>query len=226
MAEGITLKSSDGMDIACDFYACATLDAPAVIFIHMMPATKESWAGIATGLQEKGIQSLALDLRGHGKSSGGPKGYLDFKDSEHRASIYDLESAVNFFTERGVPNSKITLVGASIGANLVLWWMSENPEFQNGVLISPGLDYKGILIEPLVKKLSPDQLLFIASGGENDGYSTETVEKIHFIISKETSRPKRNVVRVLENAGHGTMIFKEHPSFAKEVISWITYGAN
>lgn len=228
MTEELFIKSKDGLDIAGDFYAGATPLAPAVIFLHMMPAVKNSWASIAKKLQEKGVQSLAIDLRGHGKSFGGPAGYLNFKDSEHRESIYDLEAAVNYFTELGVPPSKITLVGASIGANLVLWWMAEHSDFLRGVLISPGLDYKGILTESLAKKLTLKQSVFLASGGENDAYSTETAEKIYSIVSKETlaSKGMFNVLRVLQNAGHGTTIFKEHPSFAEEVVSWITYGAN
>ena len=63
--EHITLTTKDGMEIH-GLYREVNQSQKAVLLLHMMPATKESWDGFATALQEKGITTLAIDERGHG----------------------------------------------------------------------------------------------------------------------------------------------------------------
>src|SRR6266540_1952694 len=48
--------------------------APAVILVHMLHRTRHDWDPVATRLASEGIGALAIDLRGHGESSGGIEG--------------------------------------------------------------------------------------------------------------------------------------------------------
>ena len=102
------LKTSDGLNIAGDHYAVK--NRPGVILLHMMPADKSSWAGFALKLNEAGFGALAIDLRGHGESDGGPDGFRDFSDEDHQKSIMDVRAAVDFQIAEG--HSKIFLAGA------------------------------------------------------------------------------------------------------------------
>lgn len=211
------LKTSDDIEIIGDFYPASDVEnAPAGVLLHMLPATKESWKDFARKLNQEGFQCLAIDLRGHGESANGPDGFKEFTEKEHQQSIKDAEAAVEFFVSKGVPMEKIFLAGASIGANLSLQFQSMHPEIMAGILLSPGLNYKGIETEAMVKKLKDNQSLFLIAGGGNDEYSSETVQKLF-----ELAGSKDKEIRIFENAGHGTSIFYEEPSLMDEIILWL-----
>ncbi len=215
MPRSVKLKTSDGKEIVGDFYPVENKTAPAVALLHMMPSTKESWRDFAKKLNQTGFQALAIDLRGHGESQGGPDGFRKFTDEQHQASIYDIESTVEFFVSRGVVLENISLAGASIGANLALRFESEHPEIRASVLLSPGLGYHGIDIEPMAKKLQSGQAVFFSAGGVNDEYSSETSQKLFDAVKSKNKR-----IKIFQNAGHGTTMFLEEPNFMEEIINW------
>lgn len=212
----IALKTKDNFEIIGDYYPVLTKNAPAAVFIHMMPATKESWKVFAKKLNDIGFHCLAMDLRGHGESQEGPDGFRNFKDEDHQASIYDIESVADYFIRKGIFLEKISVIGASIGANLALQFQSRHPEIKSSILLSPGLDYHGVETEKAAKKLNPDQAIFIVAGGENDAYSTETANKLYAL-----ARSLNKCLKILNNAGHGTTIFKEELSFMDELVLWL-----
>ncbi|MEK7576029.1 MAG: alpha/beta fold hydrolase [Patescibacteria group bacterium] len=216
MLKKINLITSDGVKISGNFYKTDKADAPAVILLHMMPAIKDSWNNFAKKLNIAGFQCLAIDLRGHGESGGGPQGFQNFSDEDHQKSIYDTEGAVKFFIDKNIPMGKISLSGASIGANLALQFQAENPDIKASVLLSPGLNYKGIETEQMTKKLKKDQSIFLVAGGNNDEYSTETVQKLSNIIFSENKE-----IMIFKNSGHGTMIFREDPAIMDKIIDWL-----
>lgn len=216
MSKKISLKTSDNVEIIGNYYNTNDANAPAVVLLHMIPATKESWRGLAKNLNSAGFQSLAIDLRGHGESESGPEDYKNFSDIQHQASIKDVNAGVEFFLSKGVPMEKISLIGASIGANLSLEFQASHPEIKASVLLSPGLNYKGIETEPLIKKINRDQSIFLVAGGDNDEYSTETVQKLHALAKSENKQ-----LKIFSNAGHGTSILREEPELMEEIVEWL-----
>jgi len=216
MPEKIKIKTDDGMAIAGTYRAMSEQTAPAVVLLHMMPATKENWDSFAQELNKKGFQCLAVDLRGHGESEGGPDGFLNFTDRQHQESIKDVKAAFNFFTAKGVPPKDIFLCGASIGANLALKFQAEHPEIRATILLSPGLNYRGLETEPMAERINQTQSVFFAAGGENDRYSTETSQNLFNMLKSENKK-----LKILKNAGHGTEIFDDNQSLMGEIILWI-----
>ena len=210
------MKTSDEVEIAGDFYPAAEKASPAVVLLHMMPSNKEGWREFALKLNRAGFQCLAIDLRGHGESQGGPNGYREFSNEDHRSSIEDVSAAAEFFLSREVPLESVSLCGASIGANLSLWFQSEHPETRAGVLLSPGLSYHGIDTEPMAKKINENQSVFLAAGGENDEYSSETSRKLFDILKSENKK-----IKIFQNAGHGTAMFLDEPGLMDEIIDWL-----
>jgi len=166
--------------------------------LHMMPATKESWRTFAETMQGRGYTSLAIDLRGHGQSEDGPDGYKSFSDRVHQKSIHDLDAAVRFLEEQGATADRIILIGASIGANVSLKYLVKNPEYKKAVLLSPGLNYRGLQGEVLAKKLRSDQRLLI-------------------VASRDDERPDGNAAEFAQT------VFEALPG--KEASSLIIYGA-
>lgn len=217
MSERVILKTSDGVEIVGDFYAAGKENAPAVVLLHMMPADRNSYGTFAEKAREAGFQALAVDLRGHGESVNSEKGKLDFKnfsDEEHQKTVLDAEAAAGFFKNRGVIANDISFVGASIGANLALWMLAGHPEFKKAVLLSPGLDYRGIETAPFAEKLKENQAVFFAAA-EGDAYSAESIREL-FDIAKS-----KKEIKIYGGSEHGTNIFKTNPELMNEIINFL-----
>ncbi len=216
----IILRTLDGLDIAASLYAPANSGdrslVGGMVFSHMMPATKESWEIPAIHFAEKGYLGLSIDLRGHGESSGGPKSYAKFTDEEHQKSILDLDSAAKFLMGKGLKAEEIIFMGASIGANLSLKYIADNRDFKSTILLSPGLDYRGIEAEQLSATLAPRQRVFIISSRDDGGNAEEA--KIIFSAIKDGVEKR---LEIFETGGHGTDIMKHQPDALKMIEEFI-----
>lgn len=218
--EKVFLTTKDNIKIAANLY---TVSNPAgwIVFSHMMPATKESWDALANEFQNFGYESIAIDLRGHGESDGGPDGYNDFSDSEHQKSILDLDAAVDYLIKKkGATPDKISFIGASIGANLSLQYISEHPEFEKAVLLSPGLDYRGLKTESLAKNLKVGQKVFfvssrddVRSGGNNAQQNQTLFDLTPAGVGKE--------IKIYDTAGHGTTMLEKEPELEQLIINFV-----
>ena len=219
--EKIFLMTQDGINIATNLYP---VEKPIgwLILLHMMPATKESWQNFADELQKIGYESITIDLRGHGESSDGPNGFLNFSDNEHQKSILDAQTAVDYLIkERGANSEKISFIGASIGANLSLQYIAENPEFKTAILLSPGLNYKGIKTESFAVKINQDQKVFFISAKDdirsNGNSNTEETQKL-YNLTLENSGKK---IQIYETGGHGTDILNNQRKLINLIIEFI-----
>ena len=215
----IFLTTKDNVKIAANLYE---VENPIgwLVLVHMMPATKESFNDLAQRLQNLGYESIAIDLRGHGESDKGPNGFLKFSDSEHQKSILDLEAAVDYLIKnRKATPDKISFIGASIGANLSLQYISEHPEFKTVVLLSPGLNYRGIKTEPLVKNLKTGQKVFFVSAADdpNSKNNAEENQRLHDLVPNGVEKR----IKIYERGGHGTDILKNQLELTSLIIEFI-----
>jgi lysophospholipase len=212
----IFLTTKDNVKIAADIYS---VENPKgwLVLAHMMPATKESYNDLAEKLQGLGYESIAIDLRGHGESDAGPNGFAKFSDEEHQKSILDLEAAVEHLaTSRKATRDKVVFVGASIGANLSLQYISEHPEFKTAILLSPGLNYRGIETEPLVKKLKAGQKVLFVSA-KDDGDNAEENQKLFNLTPAGVEKK----IQIYPTGGHGTDILDNQPELKNLIIDFL-----
>ncbi|MFH1188503.1 MAG: alpha/beta fold hydrolase [bacterium] len=219
----ITLTTVDHKKIAADVYTVSETKEW-VIYVHMMPSTRGSWRSLATCLQEKGIAGLAIDLRGHGESDGGPEGYHSFDDKEHQASINDIDAAVAYCKLQGVRERNIILIGASIGANLVLQYITEHSELRIAILLSAGLNYRGVAVMPIIQKLNTDQRICLVSS-EDDTVQSEmekNADENRAIFAAIPEGIEKKLV-IYEQGGHGTHMFetKEQPRLVEVVEQFV-----
>lgn len=199
--EKISLTSSDNQKIAANFY-----DAPGargwLLLTHMMPATKESWNVFAGEMANDGYSSIAIDLRGHGESQGGPDGYKQLSDAGHMEGIHDLESALDFLKSRGAVPGKTAVIGSSIGANLSLQFLSAHPEIAKGIFLSAGLNYHGVATEETAKKMSIGQSVILVSSKDDDGNAEENQ-----LLYKALPEKMNKRLIIFEHGGHGNNMF-------------------
>lgn len=216
--EKVILKTKDDLDIVGDYYNLST-QKQGVLLLHMMPANRKSWWDLALKLEDNGFQVLAIDLRGHGESTNGPDGYKNFSNEEHQKSILDIEAALDFFKVLNIKLENIIIGGASIGANLALWYGSENNEIKKIFCLSPGINYREIKPLNFVNKLTSDQQIFIATSLDDKNNANESYE----IFEKTPSKDKKIII--YKSAGHGTNMFYKNnldePNLIDEIIQWI-----
>lgn len=225
----IFLTTEDNLKIAGDLYS---VENPVLwlVLIHMMPATKESYKELAEKLQGLNYESLAIDLRGHGQSDGGPNSYQNFASEEHQAGIKDLKAAVDFLIKkRSAEKSKIVFIGASIGANLALEYIVKNSEFsaedkcvsgiKTAILLSAGLNYHGIKAEQLVKQLKPEQKIFFVSA-QDDGNVFENYKQTEILYNLMPISLNKKI-KIYKTGGHGTDILKNQPDLTDLIINFI-----
>lgn len=202
--EKVNFLSSDNKKIVANLFQVKNPKGW-LLLSHMMPAVKESWNEFAQELQNLGYESLAIDLRGHGESEGGPDGFAKFTDAEHQASIQDLEAGWKFLQSRGAVLEKTVMIGASIGANLSLQFATLHLDVSGVILLSPG-NYKGIDSGVLARKLSSAQkLLLVASvKDERAGGNNADTNKEYYNAASQVEN--RHLI-IFDGAGHGTDLF-------------------
>lgn len=219
----VKFLTKDGVEIHGLYSNVENKNAPVVLLLHMMPAAKESWREFQEKLQNASFQSLAIDLRGHGESvvKGGEMiDYKNFTDAEQQEKIYDVEVAINFLKEQGIELNQIALAGASIGANLALQYQSKHREIKVSILLSSGLDYRGLKTESLARSIEKNQSVYIAGATQDSrssGQSCADMAEILFNLLKS----KNKKLKIIESKEHGTDMFRADPEMMDEIIGWL-----
>ncbi|MFH1078546.1 MAG: alpha/beta fold hydrolase [Patescibacteria group bacterium] len=219
MPERVSFKTLDGVTIVGDWVAAPTTIGAAIL-LHMMPTDRRSWAPFQAVLASRGVASLAIDGRGHGDSTKGPEGaqvdFRNFSDEEHQSSLYDVIGAFDWVKRRGFEVKHIAICGASIGANLAVEMLLEEPILAGAALLSPGKDYHGMDAVFDVASVLPHQSLWIAASEGDDQESFEDSKKV-----SEKSVSERKELVLLKNAGHGTNMLASTPNMMERLADWL-----
>lgn len=213
--EEITFKTEDGVKIAGNYFKSDKVHSPVFLLLHMMPSTKESWNSFASLLNKNGFAVLAIDLRGHGKSTdmnGTILNYKEFKDPDHRGSMKDIAAAKDFLKkDKNVDITRMAIAGASIGANLSLWHASIDKDVTLLILLSAGLNYRGIMAQDLAPAYyGPVYLL----ASEEDTNAAQSSRQLLNAFSGDKE------LEIISGNAHGTDIFLSEPDFMDKLLAW------
>lgn len=206
----VTIRTEDGVSLAGTWYEPGARQAPVVILVHMLHRTRRDWDEVATRLASEGIGALAIDLRGHGESSGSIE---EGDAADYSALVRDVAAARRYLASRGdVQPSHVGIAGASIGANLAVLEASGDPSIASLALLSVSGDYRGLKIEAAMKKYGARPALFVAS--DEDPYAVRS--------SKELQKAGGGVreLLMLKNAGHGTAMLSRDADLARALVDW------
>jgi pimeloyl-ACP methyl ester carboxylesterase len=202
------IKTSDGVKIAGTFYESKADNPAGIVLLHMLNRDRRDWDSFARALQASGYAVVAIDLRGHGDSD---LDWRDFADKDFRKMVEDVDVAVKYLKKQGIASDKISLIGASIGANVALEYASQNGNVRSLVLLSPGVDYRGLRADEAIEEYD-GPVLIVAS--EEDVYSTQSSQ---ILFEKAVGEKK---LEVLKNAGHGTKMFSD-PNLGYLILRWL-----
>jgi len=181
----VSFETSDGGTIYANLYGQGD---HAVALAHGAVFDKESWHPLAVAMAEEGLQVLAIDFRGYGKSEAG---------RNSNALHLDLLAALTFLREAGA--QRVSLLGGSMGGAAAS---------RAAVELEAGQLHKLILLAP-ARVSSPNKLpgdkLFIVSEGDALFRSVEQAYK-------KASDPKRLIT--LDGSAHAQHIFKTRHGLA------------
>ncbi|MBN1275604.1 alpha/beta fold hydrolase [Candidatus Woesearchaeota archaeon] len=184
--EEFTLNTTDGVLIAVSYYPSSS--SKGLIMLPMLSKTRATYDDVAQELMAH-YKVLAVDFRGHGDSEGD---YLDLAEEDFRDMVLDVEAAAAYLQQQyGVAEGDISVVGASIGANIALLYASEHP-VDKLVLLSPSTRIRGVDISRVVYG-GP----LLVQVGHYDGYSSISVDSL--VLNWQRGR-----VMEYDTSAHGT----------------------
>lgn len=212
-SQRVTVRTDDGLLLTATWYEPATRPAPAVILVHTLNRTRREWDEVAQRLASEGIGALAIDLRGHGESPGAIPAGTDAAPADYTPMVLDVKAARRYLAQRAdVQQTRVGIVGASIGANLAALEASADATVSSLALLSPSLDYRGLRIEAALKKIGDRPVLLVAS--DDDAYALRSAREL-----QKTGGGVRELL-VLKQAGHGTAMLARDADLVRRLVDW------
>ena len=206
----VSIRTEDGVTIAATWYEPPSRPGPAVILVHMLNRSRKEWDAVAQRLASEGIGALAFDLRGHGESTAGPPPAAG--QSEYASMVQDVRAVRRYLAQRSdVQQSRVGVIGASIGANLVALEASADGTIASLALLSPSVEYRGLRMTEAVRKIKRP-MLFVA--GDDDPYASRSARE----LQKEGSGVRE--ILILKQVGHGNMMLSRDPSLTGALVDW------
>jgi dienelactone hydrolase len=202
----VNFVAPDGVSLTGVLYETSSRPAPAVVLVHMLGRSRDEWVQLAERLQDNGITALAIDLRGHGQSSGNA--------ADLPSMIGDVQAALSWLSSRpGARPSSLAVVGASLGANLAALAAADTSSVKAVALISPSLDYRGVRLSAALMKKFADRAVWFAASTQ-DPYALRSIRE----LAGESVGPEQRLSPI---RAHGTALLSADQDLARALVDWL-----
>jgi len=184
--ERVVFTSEDGVLLVGSYYKPrigTSNSTPSVILLHMLGMDRSTWDKFAQELSQNGYAVLSVDLRGHGESikqANHTISYQSFMPKNFKNMTLDVKAAKKYLIEGRKANpNQISIIGASIGANLALNYAASDHSIKSVILLSPGLNYRGIsTLDAIMNYKNPIYIVTAEDDSESAKDSKILCEKI------------------------------------------------
>jgi pimeloyl-ACP methyl ester carboxylesterase len=209
-SQTVQVTAEDGLTLVADYYPASAADnqlKPAVLLLHIIGSDRASWSPLIPALLDAGYHVLAVDLRGHGETGG---------EINWSAAAVDVQTWLDWLRgQLQIRPDAISIIGASIGANLALIGCAKDRDCVTAIALSPGLVYYSL--KPDINQLNKRSALLIAS--QNDHYSADSVKEMVTTMTGDIG------ARIYPGATHGTHLFessdKTREALITTIITWL-----
>src|SRR5947207_1373235 len=226
----VDLKASDGAILKATYFA-ASRPGPGVLLFHQSNRTRKEWGDVAGQLAAAGINTLTVDVRGHGETGG----QESRGEARKKQWPLDLDAAFQYLiSQSGVSRDVIGIGGAGvIGVeNSVETARRHSDQVKSLVLLSgetsrDGMQFlrqasqlPGLFVvadddeyPPIVEGM---ELLYITSSNSGKKF-------VHYSASHEAPwlwYEPFDIGKVPAKGGHGTDLFKPHPELPGIIVDW------
>jgi len=195
----VNFTAEDGVVIHGNLFMPAAENPPVVLLLHQRGGNKESWNPLIDKLVAKGCAVLAIDMRGHGGSTKKTDGSVVGEPEQGHwwECKKDAQAAIDFLLTKGINKGKIAVIGASVGASVATYAVSENARIKGVIMLSPVM-----AIDPAVAQAAAslgDRKVFIYySKGDTRGGNEESAKQFAAQVTK--SPP---VMHAFDGSDHG-----------------------
>lgn len=203
IAKEESIEIGDPIKLKADYYGASNSKGRALILLHMLGRNKSDWKKFALFMKSKGYSSVAINFRNNGNAT-------------EQMLLQDVDTAYKFLKQK--QNTKIIIIGASIGANTALNFAEINKEINAIVLLSPGLNYRNVKTESTMKNYSGRSILIVAS--YEDKYSAESSA-----VLDKIARGKHKLI-LYHGAGHGTNMLLNEKKLKEEIFTFVKQEIN
>lgn len=177
-----------------------------VILLHQANESSEVWNTFRDELLQTGHAVFAMDLRGYGLSTFDLKSNMVRpKNTYYVGESIKFPDDIAFLVGKAIENhgsmfdtTRLAVIGSSIGGNAGLIYAQNEPRVKYIALISPGLDYLGLRIVPVLREFG-DRPVFMAYA-DKDIYSHESVNLISDLV------PRVLDIEEIESFFHGNRL--------------------
>ena len=121
----------------------------------------------------------------------------------------DVRAAVDWMRSNGVQH--LTLVGAELGANVALQAAASDADIRRLVLLSPGLNIKGVRVVEPIGRFSGRPLMLVASRGDPVSSKAATL-----LESRSTGAQRRAT-----ESARGARMLNTDPSLEGTMLAWL-----
>ncbi len=223
----IDLRASDGTLLKATYFA-ARKPGPSVLLLHQSNRDRKSWAPVAAQLATAGMNTLTLDIRGFGESTGEKRWPMAIGYS-------DIDTALEFLRSQTKLNRAVIGVGGAgaLGVLLSVGAARRHPaEVKSLVLMSGETELDGA---NFLREASQLPELFVFA--DDDEYPpTQDAMKLLYLIASSSSKKlvhysssedapwlwyeTSDASRVAAHGGHGTDMFSVHPELPSIIVHW------
>jgi len=203
----IQLRTTDGSQVHASGNVVAG-SSKGVVLAHMLGRDGGDWEYLSKRLTTVKLSTIAVDLRGHGKSA---KAGTELSEVDYKAMVHDLAAGAAWLRKQGV--KEVSCVGASIGANLCAQLGAADPGIVNLVLLSPGLNYKGVTSGDALQTYGNRPVLLVAA--EDDRFAPRAAAALEEVAKGQVH------YELLAEGGHGTKMLTRDAKLEGTVTSWL-----
>ncbi|NDJ77548.1 MAG: alpha/beta fold hydrolase [Chloroflexi bacterium] len=209
--ERVELEAADGLVLVGNYYAQPEGEElmPAVLLAHHGSSRKEAWIDFIPVVYDAGYAVLTIDQRGHGDTGGGMVPELGKNDI-----LLWLEWLRD---QPGVDPDRVSIVGASLGADLGLLAMAEDERVPTLVGISVLTQIEDIDTASAVEAIGERPLFLI--GGQRAGGEAEAIHTLLPLAAGDIQ------VRLYDTTACCTFLIMMNDDLAPAIIDWLnTHG--
>lgn len=220
--EDVSLAAADGWKIFARYLKPAA-DKPVVVLLHSLGRTREEWRPIAYPLGKWGYGYIALDMRGHGFSITEPSGstttYRNFRktgmDNEFNKMTRDAEAAITYLSGQSIPEDRIILMGAGLGANIAIKTAASHPAVSMVAALTPTMNSRDVLTVNPMRAYGKRPILLVSASDE--GRSFKEFLLINDIAQRTAGALK--VTTVVQKKGSGGRLLDK--TVIRKIFEWL-----
>jgi pimeloyl-ACP methyl ester carboxylesterase len=203
-AEIVSIQAADGLTLVGEFYASES-SAPALLLLHMLGSRRSAWEPLMPTLVDAGYNVLAVDMRGHGDTGSA---------QDWTAAEQDVTAWLDWLNDQpSVSVNQISIIGASIGANLALIGCAYDERCQTVIALSPGLDYRGVMPELALSEALVDRTALLVASVD-DLTSADSVRVMTQSAGGEIG------IQLYDGSAHGTALFNQTDGRVIDLIAF------